>query len=73
MRNRRDLSALLKVPPLAVLPWISTAADLRANVVTRRLSIVAVMALLAAGVALIHFFYRPLDVLWQVAARWVGA
>jgi uncharacterized protein involved in exopolysaccharide biosynthesis len=73
VRNRRDLSALLKVPPLAVLPWISTAADLRANVVTRRLSIVAVMALLAAGVALIHFFYRPLDVLWQVAARWVGA
>ena len=65
VRNRRDLSTLLKVPPLAVLPWISTAADLRANVVTRRLSIVAV--------PLIHFFYRPLDVLWQVAARWVGA
>ena len=72
VRNRRDLTALLSVPPLAVLPWIVTAADQRATVLVRRLSIVALMTLIVAGVALIHFFYRPLDVLWQVAARWVG-
>lgn len=72
VRNRRDLEALLSVPPLAVLPWIPTPGEMQHSV--RRLQYVAAGMLVSLIVALtlLHFFYRPLDVLWQVALRRLG-
>jgi len=73
VRGRRDLTSLLSVAPLAVLPWIHTKADKLAQKRAQRLSMVAAFSLACAAVMLVHIFYRPLDVLWQVATRWFGA
>jgi polysaccharide biosynthesis transport protein len=72
VRNKKDLEKLLNVPPLAVLPWIDTEYDISKRSRRRRFSIAgAVSAMVLAAVA-IHLFYRPLDVLWEVALRRLG-
>ena len=67
--GRRDVQALLAVPPLAVLPWIDTAQDIAARVRLRKLSFAGAAGSIIACIALVHLFVRPLDVLWQVAWR----
>jgi hypothetical protein len=69
VRDRRDLTALLTIPPLAVLPWIETFEDRQARVRTRRLSYAGAATTLVIALTLVHFFYRPLDVLWEIALR----
>lgn len=69
VRSRLDMNALLPVAPLALLPWIETPAELAARSRARRLSVAGVAASVVLVVVLAHFFYRPLDVLWQVALR----
>lgn len=69
VRSKRDLIAVLDVPPLAVLPWIVTEADKTASMKQRRYALAGVIATTAAAVVMVHSFYRPLDVLWQVVIR----
>ena len=69
MRSRRDIDLLLPVAPLALLPWIETPAQAMSRSRLRRLSVVGAATSVVVAVALLHFFYRPLDVLWQVALR----
>jgi uncharacterized protein involved in exopolysaccharide biosynthesis len=73
VRDRRDLEALLGVAPLAVLPWIETAADRRRQGLRLRYTWAGTAASLALMLILTHFFYRPLDVLWHVAIRHLGS
>lgn len=69
VRNRRDLEHLLQVAPLAVVPWIETISD--KQVQRRRFQYFAAGSLGSVVVMLgvLHLFYRPLDVLWQVLLR----
>ena len=69
IRSRRDLEALLQVPPLAVLPWIETQADCLARVRRQRFTLAGSVGGLIVAITAVHLFYRPLDVLWQVALR----
>jgi uncharacterized protein involved in exopolysaccharide biosynthesis len=69
VRSRRDIEALVSVPPLAVLPWIETPAERSGKVKVRRLSLAGAAASVVVAVAMAHFLYRPLDVLWAVAWR----
>jgi uncharacterized protein involved in exopolysaccharide biosynthesis len=69
IRGRRDIEALVSVPPLAVLPWIETPADRAARSRIRRLSLAGAATSVVAAVVMVHFLYRPLDVLWAVAWR----
>jgi polysaccharide biosynthesis transport protein len=69
VRNRRDLELLLSVPPLAVLPWIETDADRQLRVKQRRYALVGAVVSMVLVSTVVHLFYRPLDVLWQVALR----
>lgn len=69
VRSARDVSALLPVAPLAVLPWIETPADKASRTRVRRWSLAGAAASVLLAVTLTHFLYRPLDVLWQVALR----
>jgi uncharacterized protein involved in exopolysaccharide biosynthesis len=72
VRGRHDLVTLLSVPPLAAIPLMHTSAD-RAQARRRRLySLTGGVATVVVAVALIHLFYRPLDVLWAVALRRLG-
>lgn len=69
IHSRRDIEALVAVPPLAVLPWIDTPAELATRTKMRRLSLAGAAGSVVLAVALLHFIYRPLDVLWAVAWR----
>jgi uncharacterized protein involved in exopolysaccharide biosynthesis len=72
VRGRKDLFQLTGIPPLALVPHIGTDADFRAG--RRRIWLAAGTAATTVGVAvaLTHFFYLPLDVLWFVLARRLG-
>jgi hypothetical protein len=69
VRSRFDLQALLNVAPLAVLPWFQTEADRLAAVQKRNKVMVAYASGFVVIVIAVHFFYIPLDVLWQMAVR----
>jgi hypothetical protein len=69
IRSRRDVEALLPVAPLAVLPWIETNAERTARARVRKFSFAGAVTSVVLAAVLVHFLYRPLDVLWQVALR----
>jgi uncharacterized protein involved in exopolysaccharide biosynthesis len=72
VRNRRDLELLLQVPPLAILPRIVTRGELLRQRWRRRLGLMGGVAAIGIVLVLTNFFYRPLDVLWEVAWRRMG-
>lgn len=69
VRNRRDLERLLSVAPLAVVPRIWTRADISRLRWRRRLALLGTVGTCAIALILVNLFYRPLDVLWDVALR----
>jgi succinoglycan biosynthesis transport protein ExoP len=69
VRGRFDLHKLTGVPPLVLIPHIATEAELRAGRRRTRLALGGVMASLCIAVALTHFFYQPLDVMWFTFTR----
>ena len=69
VRNRRDLELLLSVPPLAILPWIETDAEKQQQAQHRRRLLIGSAVGLIVMLTLVHFLYRPLDLLWQLAVR----
>jgi uncharacterized protein involved in exopolysaccharide biosynthesis len=73
VRSRADLVSLLEVPPLAVLPWIETSADRLLAKRRQRFAIAGAVASLLVSIALIHVFFRPLDLLWFNVLHRLGA
>lgn len=72
IHGRRGVQQILTDPPLAMIPVIQGKADV-CKVVRRRYSwIVAALLALVAGLTLIHFTFKPLDVLWFVIMRKLG-
>jgi uncharacterized protein involved in exopolysaccharide biosynthesis len=69
VRNPRDLQALLQVAPLAIVPHMDTLAEIAQRQRVRRLTMAGAAGALAVALILTHLFYRPLDVLWDVALR----
>jgi succinoglycan biosynthesis transport protein ExoP len=72
VRGRVDLLKLTGVPPLALVPHIGTEAERRAGRRRMRIALGGAMASMCIAVALTHFLYRPLDVLWFTFARRMG-
>jgi succinoglycan biosynthesis transport protein ExoP len=72
VRGRLDLLELTGLPPLALVPHIATEFERRAGRRRMRLAIGSAMASLCIAIALTHFFYRPLDVLWFTFSRRMG-
>jgi hypothetical protein len=52
------------VPPLAAIPTIVTRREQRWRRLRLVVGWVGVILLLAGALAFVHFFVRPLDVLW---------
>lgn len=69
VHGARGLITAVGMAPLAVIPYIETAADRRSNLLKRLLLIVGIVALIAIALASIHFLYQPLDVLYFKAMR----
>jgi succinoglycan biosynthesis transport protein ExoP len=64
IRGFNDVRQLLTVPPLAAIPTIVTAADLRRHRLRVRFGWAGSFVTVMAAASLVHFFVRPLDVLW---------
>jgi uncharacterized protein involved in exopolysaccharide biosynthesis len=69
VRSRKDITSLLSVPPLAVIPWIENDAQRAARRRQQRYALFGSLVSVVAAVSAVHVFYRPLDVLWAVAMR----
>jgi uncharacterized protein involved in exopolysaccharide biosynthesis len=72
IRGFADVRLLLTVPPLASIPAIVTAADRRKRRVVAAYSWVGVLVTVTGAASLVHFFIRPLDVLWISLLRRFG-
>ncbi|HKE44009.1 MAG TPA: hypothetical protein VKB41_05670 [Steroidobacteraceae bacterium] len=72
VRGRQDLTALINVAPLAVIPYIGTIADSTRRRTRFRLAAYGAMGTILVAAILVHFLYRPLDVLWFTAMRKFG-
>ena len=69
VHDAKELADLVGLPVIAVIPMIVTAREK----MLRRVRMIAVpsgiVMLLLGGVVSVHFFYRPLDVLWIQLSR----
>jgi succinoglycan biosynthesis transport protein ExoP len=72
VRGRHDLLNLTGVPPLALVPHIITASEVRAARRRMWLAAGSATATVCVAVVLTHFFVMPLDVLWFTFARRFG-
>lgn len=72
VRGRRGITAILRQPPLAVIPHIPTPGEVGGQYLKTVGWIGVLLALLAGAAALVHFFVIPLDVAWFAAMRRLG-
>lgn len=72
VKGVRDIERLLTAPPLAVVPWMTTAEEQNRGVRQRHFVVAGAIGSLLVVIAAAHFLYRPLDVLWVVAIRKLG-
>ena len=69
VRGAKGMVAILHTAPLAVIPYLPNAADSRAQRKKKRITIIAVIAGIIILLALVHFLFSPLDVLWYRGLR----
>jgi polysaccharide biosynthesis transport protein len=72
VRGFDDVRQLLSVPPLAAIPTIVTIAERKSRRRKLGYSWTGAVATLVAAVCVVHFFVRPLDVLWISLTRRFG-
>jgi uncharacterized protein involved in exopolysaccharide biosynthesis len=70
--GRAGLIALTGSPPLAVIPQIVTASEVRMQATVRAMSVAAVLLAIVLALVAVHLFYQPLDILWFRALRKFG-
>jgi uncharacterized protein involved in exopolysaccharide biosynthesis len=72
IRGSNDIRQLLQVPALASIPRIVTEADRARHKRVLRLSWAGGAAGLLLSLVTVHFFFRPLDVVWVSLLRRFG-
>jgi uncharacterized protein involved in exopolysaccharide biosynthesis len=72
VRGVRDLTRLVEVPPLAVIPAVETLADRSRRRRIARLSWSGSVAVIAVAAVLVHVLWRPLDIVWFALMRRMG-
>jgi succinoglycan biosynthesis transport protein ExoP len=72
VRGFGDVRLLLSVPPLAAIPPIVTIAERRSGKLRVRYSWAGTLGAVIVGMCLVHFFVRPLDVVWITLTRRFG-
>ncbi len=70
--HARDVANVLGAPPLAAIPYIRNSADENVSKRSKWVIIGITVGLIAALLLLVHFLYKPLDVLWFVIQRKLG-
>jgi hypothetical protein len=64
IRGVNDVRRLLSVAPLAAIPSIVTRAEVRRNRRNTFFRWIGTILALMGATAAVHFFFRPLDVIW---------
>ncbi len=72
VRGRHGVMEILGEPPLAVVPYIETYEDVRKRVMQRTLLVFGLIMSLVIGIAVVHLYFIPLDVLWFKTLRRFG-
>ena len=72
IKGRLELTELLGAAPLASIPYVVIAEEKKKVHKKVQLFWIAVITASMIAVALIHFFYKPIDVLWFIALRKLG-
>ena len=72
VRGRHGVLEILGEAPLAVVPYIVTAADNRKKMLQRSLFTFGTLATIVIASVLVHFYVMPLDVLWFRSLRRLG-
>lgn len=74
IRTNKKLSSLSGVAPLVTIPYIDTPSEREASRPQKKMYQLAVVGLVAIVILLtaVHFYYKPLDVLWFVILRKLG-
>lgn len=70
IRRPADLTQALGITPIASLPYVATIAERRRNRLLVALAVIGLVALIGAGLWLVHTQVMPLDLVWEkVRAR----
>ena len=72
VHGSRNLAGLVGVPPLAVVPYVELDEERKTASRSRLYWVAGIVAAVVTALTLLHFLYRPLDVLWHVALRRIG-
>jgi uncharacterized protein involved in exopolysaccharide biosynthesis len=73
VRGSESISALLGTAPIAVIPYIYTEGESHGVDRQKVLKIAGIVgAALVVILTLIHFLYKPLDVVWYIVMRKLG-
>lgn len=72
IRGEAQVAALLGASPLVTIPYIYIDSELKTVNAKKYIAIVIFIAAIFMAVLSIHFFYKPLDVLWFLVMRKYG-
>lgn len=75
VRGSMDLHRLFNMAPLAVIPYIDNSVDVAQQAQFRlrfRRGLIAMGVAILLLVAIVHFFFKPLDVMWFQVLRKIG-
>ena len=71
IRGRRGVQQLLTAPPLATIPYVYVDGEQQTGPGWKKIAL-ALMALGLLFLVLVHFAYKPLDVIYFVVLRKLG-
>ena len=66
IRGARTLATVTKMTPLATIPYISTRKDELQKRRNIKILILAGIILGIVFIAMLHYLYKPLDLLWLI-------
>lgn len=69
IRGSRTLASVTRMTPLVTIPYIATRQDEARRKRYIKFGVVAVILLGIGFVVAVHFFYKPLDLLWFIVLR----
>ena len=69
IRGARALASVTQMMPLATIPYISIPKDAVRRKRRVKIALIAIFLLGIAFVCAVHFFYKPLDLLWFIVLR----
>ncbi len=69
IHGSRGVMRAVGMPPLAVIPCITNAADRRQKMLRKLMGVLLLLSTIGGVLLLIHLLFMPLDVLWFSALR----